>query len=227
MLSPNPKHKNLWHFIYWRFVRGIMSGYLVAVFLRLFANDVIDLTIQFWPCHVALVIVTGWVADVHRFLHSTVPNLPHILLSNARHNTLLIQLFIVIKSFICTVSFWNRVVVVVSLWSFQLETQFSVSCFIYGMFITLLLGLHLTVFIVWIVEVDRVLPTIWVETVKFHCPMHAITHRWFNRLLLEQGLFAFLNCTMELWWLLFSAQIYYCARIFLDLRNFHVQFTPF
>ena len=113
------------------------------------------------------------------------PNLPHILLSNARHNTLLIQLFIVIKSFICIVSFWNRVVVVVSLWSFQLETQFSVSCFIYGIFITLSLGLHLTVFIVWIVEVDRVLPTIWVETVKFHCPMHAITHRWFHRLLLK------------------------------------------
>ena len=24
---PNPKHKNQWHFIHWRFLRGIMTGY--------------------------------------------------------------------------------------------------------------------------------------------------------------------------------------------------------
>ena len=28
ILSPNPKHKNQWHFIHWRFVPGIMTGYL-------------------------------------------------------------------------------------------------------------------------------------------------------------------------------------------------------
>ena len=115
---------------------------------------------------------------------------PHtcILLSKVSHNTSLIQLFIVIKSFTCIVSFYNGVVVFVSLWSFQLETQFPVLCFIYGTFITLSFGLHLTVFTAGIVEVDRVLPRIWVETVKFHCPIHARTHRWFNRLLLKNDL---------------------------------------
>ena len=34
-------------------------------------------------------------------------------------------------------------------------------------------------------KLTAVLPTIWVETVKFHCPTHAITHRWFHRLLLK------------------------------------------
>ena len=31
---PNSKHKNQWHFIHWRFVRGIMTGYLWAVIIR-------------------------------------------------------------------------------------------------------------------------------------------------------------------------------------------------
>ena len=49
----NPKHKNQWHFIHWRFVRGIMTGYptqyTIAINLHnIIAKNLPNLTIQYY-----------------------------------------------------------------------------------------------------------------------------------------------------------------------------------